>query len=144
MNSIRSTVIPSLRYRDAPAAIDWLCAALGFTRQLVVPDENGGVTHAQLRLGGGMIMLGSARDDEWGRRMALPAEIGGRETQCCCLVVQDVETHCIRAQSAGADIVQPLHAPDYGGQAYACRDPEGHVWWIGSYDPWAEVEASEP
>lgn len=29
----RATVIPCLRYRDAPAAIDWLCAAFGFEKQ---------------------------------------------------------------------------------------------------------------
>jgi uncharacterized glyoxalase superfamily protein PhnB len=25
---------------------------------------------------------------------------------------------------------------DYGGRDYSCRDPEGHVWNFGSYDPW--------
>ena len=33
----KSPVIPTMRYRDAPAAIDWLCAVLGFSRHLVVP-----------------------------------------------------------------------------------------------------------
>jgi uncharacterized glyoxalase superfamily protein PhnB len=26
----RSTVMPALRYRDAPAATEWLCRVLGF------------------------------------------------------------------------------------------------------------------
>ncbi len=26
----------------------------------------------------------------------------------------------------------------YGGRGYTGRDPEGHVWAFGSYDPWAE------
>ena len=26
----KSTVIPALRYRNAPAAIDWLCRVFGF------------------------------------------------------------------------------------------------------------------
>lgn len=26
---------------------------------------------------------------------------------------------------------------DYGGRLYACRDPEGHFWSFGTYDPWA-------
>jgi hypothetical protein len=25
---------------------------------------------------------------------------------------------------------------DYGGRVFSCRDPEGHLWNIGSYDPW--------
>jgi transposase len=28
---------------------------------------------------------------------------------------------------------------DYGGRDYSCRDPEGHVWNFGSYDPWASA-----
>jgi uncharacterized glyoxalase superfamily protein PhnB len=55
----KCTVIPALRYRDAAAAIDWLCRAFGFERHLVVPGENGGIAHAQLTMGNGMIMLGS-------------------------------------------------------------------------------------
>lgn len=35
----RVTVIPCLRYRDAPAAIEWLCNTFGFEKQLVVPGE---------------------------------------------------------------------------------------------------------
>jgi uncharacterized glyoxalase superfamily protein PhnB len=26
---------------------------------------------------------------------------------------------------------------DYGGRDYTCKDPEGHVWTFGTYDPWA-------
>ncbi len=55
----KSPVIPTMRYRDAPAAIDWLCRVLGFARHLVVPGEDGTIAHAQLVLGCGMIMLGS-------------------------------------------------------------------------------------
>ena len=54
-----STVIPALRYADAPKAIEWLCQAFGFERQLVVPGENGSIAHAQLRFGNGLFMLGS-------------------------------------------------------------------------------------
>ena len=31
----KSTVIPCLRYRDAVAAIDWLCEVFGFEKQAV-------------------------------------------------------------------------------------------------------------
>jgi uncharacterized glyoxalase superfamily protein PhnB len=26
---------------------------------------------------------------------------------------------------------------DYGGRDYTGKDPEGHVWTFGTYDPWA-------
>ena len=54
-------IIPSLRYADAAKAIDWLCDAFGFERQMVVPGENGAIAHAQLGFGNGMLMLGSGR-----------------------------------------------------------------------------------
>ncbi len=37
----RATVVPCLRYRDAPKAIEWLCSVFGFEKQLVVPNDDG-------------------------------------------------------------------------------------------------------
>jgi uncharacterized glyoxalase superfamily protein PhnB len=133
-----STIVPALRYRDAHAAIEWLCRALGFERHAVYEDGNGGIAHAQLKFGNGMIMLGSARDDAWGKHFAGPRDIGGRVTMSCCLIVSDAKAHYDSTRAAGATIVDELHSPDYGGQAYSCRDPEGNLWWFGSYDPWRE------
>ncbi len=56
---MRANIIPTLRYGDAAAAIDWLCRAFGFEKHLVVPGDNDTIAHAQLTLGNGMIMLGS-------------------------------------------------------------------------------------
>lgn len=131
-----STVIPCLCYRDAHAAIEWLCKAFGFGRHAVYEDGNGGVAHAQLVFGNGMIMLSSARSDGFGRHIAQPAEIGGRESQCPCVIVADCKAHYERAKAAGAEIIQEYAEQEYGGAGYACRDPEGHLWWFGSYDPW--------
>ena len=73
-----STIIPCLRYRDAPRMIEWLCQAFGFERHLVVEDGKGGIAHAQLTLGPGMIMLGTAwgDDDPFGRLQSTPAALG--------------------------------------------------------------------
>ncbi len=71
--------------------------------------------------------------------MAVPGP-NGANTQAACLVVDDVEAVHQRALAAGAEIVTPLENPEYGGSFFACRDPEGHVWNIGSYDPWADHE----
>jgi|SRR5688572_5873595 uncharacterized glyoxalase superfamily protein PhnB len=132
-----STIIPCLRYRDALAAIDWLCQAFGFEKQAVYADDKGVVQHAQLVFGNGMIMLGSvANQGAWGERIAQPDEIGGRETQSPCVIVADCEAHYQRAKAAGAVIVDELKQQDYGGAGYSCRDIEGHLWWFGSYDPW--------
>src|SRR5262249_37520982 len=132
-----STVIPCLRYRDAPRMIAWLCDAFGFTRHAVYEDDQGGVAHAQLALGLGLIMLGSARegDDPFGRLQQLPDALGGT-TQSAYLVVPDADAVYRRAKAAGAEIVIDIKDEDYGGRGFSCRDPEHHLWNIGTYDPW--------
>lgn len=134
-----SPICATMRYQDAPAAIDWLCRAFGFERRLVVPDEAGGIAHAQLVFRGGMVMLASARDDAFGRRMAPPSATGGVTTQGVYVVVDDADAHHARATAAGAKVVYALKDEDYGGRGYACLDPEGHLWSFGTYDPWADA-----
>jgi uncharacterized glyoxalase superfamily protein PhnB len=136
-----STIIPCLRYRDAHAAIDWLCKAFGFTKNAVYENDQGGVEHAQLTYGNGMVMLGEVRDNAFGRHIAQPDEIGGRETQCACVIVTDCKTHYLQARAAGAVIVDDYAVMDYGGAGYSCHDPEGHLWYFGSYDPWQPEQA---
>ncbi|HWE52334.1 MAG TPA: VOC family protein [Bryobacteraceae bacterium] len=131
-----STVIPALRYRDAPGAIEWLCRAFGFEEQAVYPNEDGTIAHAQLTFGNGMIMLGSMAATDYGNLMKQPDEIGGANTQSLCLIVADADAAYGRAKAAGAEMIFDLETKDYGGKAFTCRDPEGHVWNIGTYDPW--------
>src|SRR5690348_2326318 len=126
-----ATVIPSLRYRNALAMIDWLCKAFGFEKHAVYADGEV-VHHAQLAFGNGMIMLGSADNGSaWGKRIAQPDEIGGRETQACYVVVADCASHYAQAKAADAKIVDALETKDYGGSGYSARDPEGHLWSFG-------------
>lgn len=133
---VGSTIIPSLRYRNALAAIEWLCRAFGFEKHAVYADGDT-VHHAQLTYGPGMIMLGSVDDSsEWGQRIVQPDEIGGRETQACSVVVSDADEHYAQARAAGAEIVVEIADQDYGGRAYTCRDLEGRLWWFGTYNPW--------
>lgn len=130
------TVIPFLRYDDAPAAIAWLGEAFGFEPQLVVPDGDGGIAHAQLRHGAGMVMLGSAREDQL--EMKSPRRLGG-VNQGIYIVLNDVDAHYRRACAAGAEIVLDLQDTDYGSREYCVRDPEGNLWSFGSYRPGSEV-----
>ena len=123
-----STIIPCLRYTDAPAAIDFLCNAFGFTRHAVYADDTDKsvVHHAQLTLGDGMVMLGSA-----------PRGEAAVTTLSVYVHVPDADAHCAHATEAGAAITTPPHDNDgYPGRGYAARDPEGNVWSFGSYDPW--------
>ena len=125
-------VIPAMRYRDAPAAIEWLAKAFGFEKHFVVPGPDGGIAHAELRLGNGFIMLGSARDDELRFE---PPQKGGVVTQSVYVVVLDPDAHYQRAKAAGAEIVRDLKDTNYGSREYSARDLEGHVWHFGTYRP---------
>ncbi len=136
----RATIMPCLRYRDAPAAIEWLCNTLGFEASLVVRTENDLVAHAQLTYGNGMIMLGSIVDSDYGSLLKTPGEIGTFVTQTSYLVVNDADRVHARVVEAGAPILLPLQDEEYGGRGFTCRDPEGHVWSIGTYDPWVDAE----
>lgn len=134
----RATIIPCLRYRDAPAAIEWLCDSFGFEKLLVVPHVDGTITHAQLGFGNGMVMLGSvlAVKTAFGRLIRQPDEIGGAETQSAYVVVSDADAVYTRAKNSGAEIVIDIKDEEYGGRGFSCRDLEGHLWSFGTYDPW--------
>lgn len=125
-----------MRYRNAPAAIDWLCRAFGFEKHAVYPGPSNTIAHAQLTLEGGMIMLGSVNNNEHSKVMKQPDEIGGAETRSMYLVVSDADAVYKRAKSAGADMLIEIEDKHYGGRAFTCRDPEGHIWDVGTYDPW--------
>jgi uncharacterized glyoxalase superfamily protein PhnB len=135
----KATIIPCLRYRDAPAAIDWLCQVFGFEKQVVVPNEDGTIAHAQLSFGNGMIMLGSVhkqKKTEFDLLTKQPDEIGGCETQSPYLVVSDADEVYRRAKAAGGQIVIEIKDEDYGGRGFSFRDLEGRIWNVGTYDPW--------
>lgn len=136
---IHASIIPTLRYRDAAEAIDRLCRAFGFERHLVVPGEGDTIAHAQLTCGNGMIMLGSAGDQDFDKLQKPPADVGGVGTQSPYIIVPDADAHYERAKAAGAAIVYDIRDEDYGGRGYSCRDPEGHLWNFGTYDPWADA-----
>jgi uncharacterized glyoxalase superfamily protein PhnB len=135
-------MIPSLRYRDAHKAIDWLVAAFGFEKNAVYDGPDGTVAHAQLTLGAGMIMLGSASNTGgWAKEMVQPDEIGGKGTGGIYLVVKDATAVYASAKAAGAKINGELEEMSYGGMAFSCADLEGFHWSIGEYDPWVPESA---
>ena len=135
----KATLSPCLRYRDAPAAIEWLCNTFGFEKHMVVPGENNSILHAQLAYGNGMLMLGSAdrAGSEFDKLMKQPDEIGGAQTQTTYVVVPDADAVYARVRRAEAEIVIDIKDEDYGGRGFTCRDPERHIWSFGTYDPFA-------
>ncbi|MPZ21955.1 MAG: glyoxalase [Dehalococcoidia bacterium] len=122
------TIFPAIRYRDAAAAIEWLERAFGFRRLMVVPGEDGAVMHAELKLGNGVVMLGTA--DEPAEHGSDPASHEG-----LYVYVADLDRHYQQAKAAGATIARELEDTDYGSRQYAALDPEGRPWTFGTYMP---------
>lgn len=131
-------LISCLTYKDTNAALYFLCRAFGFREHAVYRDDAGKVVHAELAFGNGMIMLGPDQGGEFGRMvMTLPERAGGRCTQSIYAIVDDVDAHHATAKAEGAEILIAPRDESYGGRTYCARDPEGHAWSFGSYDPWA-------
>jgi uncharacterized glyoxalase superfamily protein PhnB len=69
--------------------------------------------------------------------MKLPADLGGAQTRGVSLIVKGADEIYARAKASGAEIVEDIEEKPHGGRGFACLDPEGHLWHIGTYDPWA-------
>jgi uncharacterized glyoxalase superfamily protein PhnB len=121
-------IIPTLRYKDAPAAIDFLERAFGFERKAVYGDGDI-VHHAELTFGRGMVMLGSTGQGD--------PQFDTRQSSAYVIVADPDGLHD-RAKAAGAEITRELQDTDYGSREFATTDPEGNVWSFGTYDPFAQ------
>ena len=120
-----------LRYERIDEALSFLERAFGLVASFVA-DDHGVIVHAQVRAGSSSIFLSpDVADDRYAMRS--PRHLNGTN-QCVYLVVDgDIDHHAATAGAAGAEIVTEPHDTEYGGREYSCRDPEGHVWSIGTY-----------
>lgn len=123
---MKPTIFPVLRYKDAPAAIDWLCRAFLFEKQVVFPAPDGTVAHAELRRDGGVVGISSATP---------PVESNPWSSVCqgVYVTIDDVDAHHARAQSAGARIAISPYDTHYGSREYSAWDVQGHLWGFGTY-----------
>ena len=124
-------LFPTLRYQDPRMAIGWLADAFGFTAHFVA-EEVGHVVHAQLRLGDQLIMLGP---DHAGDRYGMHSPLVLNGTNQCVYIALDsgIDEACETARAAGAEIITEPYDTAYGSREFSCRDPEGHIWSVGSY-----------
>ncbi|ONI70512.1 hypothetical protein ALI144C_48620 [Actinosynnema sp. ALI-1.44] len=122
---------PTLRYRDAVQAVDWLVEAFGFEKASVDLTPGGRIAHAELRYGDGIVMVSEAPDS-----FADTPHDDFEHVQCTVYTaVSDVDAHHERAVAAGAEITHPLTDQPYGSRDYSARDPEGNHWHFGTYKP---------
>lgn len=129
------TIIPTMRYHDAPAAIKWLCRVLDFQEKVIYPTADGKIANAQLTFGNGMIMLNSKQNNAFDQLVDTPTALNNINTMTPYLIVEDVDAHYQKAKKEGAEIVMDIKTQPHG-RGYTCRDPEGYLWNFGDYNPW--------
>lgn len=120
-SSPRATVVPILVYEDVAQAIDWLCAAFGFRERLRAAGPGGSVSHAQLDVAEGAVMLGRQGGEF---RPPRPDEV----SQFLHIHVEDVDAHFENARRRGARILKPPTDTPFGERQYTVEDPGGHRW----------------
>jgi uncharacterized glyoxalase superfamily protein PhnB len=128
-------IFPMVAYEDAGAAVDWLCEAFGFVeRGERYVMEDGTVGHAEIELGGSVIMLATPNREYQSpklhratcaaaaRWLDNPWVVDG-----VLVVVDDLDAHHAQALAAGANVIRPPEeGPD--GRLYTAEDLEGHRW----------------
>ncbi len=115
------SIVPYFSYADAHGAMAFLQSAFGLEPVQAFDGEDGKLMHGEMAYGNSVIMLGSE---------ATPKGSPG-----VYLVVSDVDAHYATAKAAGAEIVYPPEDTEFGTRRYRAKDPEGHEWSFGSYQP---------
>jgi uncharacterized glyoxalase superfamily protein PhnB len=134
MPELYPSVIPMLSYENGAAAMDWLVVVFGFNERRRMVDQAGRLSHGELEVGDGVVMLASPSPSyesplhhqqmceaarEW---LSVPWIVDG-----VLVYVDDLTGHFERVRRAGATI---LSEPEYDWPAprYRVEDLEGHRW----------------
>jgi PhnB protein len=108
-------VTPYLNVAGAADAIDFYCKVLGASERMRMDGPGGSVGHAELDLGGSVIMLAD-ESAEMGNKS--PGTLGGTPVSLI---------------AAGATEIQALEDKFYGDRAGMFKDPWGHEWTVASH-----------
>jgi len=123
-------VTPHLTIDGAAAAIDFYRDVLGATERYRMPLPDGSVAHAEIEIGGSVIMIGEAN-------LPIPTDpspktLGGSPVSFF-VYVEDVDKVFRRAIEAGAEAVSEPADHFYGDRVATVDDPFGHRWNIGTH-----------
>jgi uncharacterized glyoxalase superfamily protein PhnB len=133
-------VVPMFSYEDVAQAAAWIAQAFGFTESGRWADDDGRVTHVNMELDGGQIMLGFASPDYQSPKhhaeVCEPSRTW-RETPYVVdgvfVAVADIDAHYARARAGGATILSELEDnPAVAQRQYRAEDLEGHRWMFAS------------
>ncbi|HEY7374820.1 MAG TPA: VOC family protein [Polyangia bacterium] len=115
------SVTPWIISRDTARLLDFARRAFDAQELARLPDADGSIVHAELRIGNAIVM-------------AFDAKAGWPETPAYLRVfVDDCDGTFRRALEAGAGEVTPPTTLFFGDRVARVRDPVGNLWWLQSH-----------
>jgi PhnB protein len=115
------TVTPWVISPDTARLIDFTRDAFGAEELARIAGADGGIGHAEVRIGDSVVMMFDSRPG-W---PATPAFLR--------LYVPDAGVACARALAAGATSVTEVTGLFFGDRVGRVRDPLGNIWWIQAH-----------
>jgi PhnB protein len=123
------TATPYLIVHGAARAIEFYKKAFGAVELFRMPQPDGRVGHAEIKIGDSPIMLAD-EFPEMGARS--PQSLGGSPVSIL-LYVEDVDAVFNRAIAVGAKVLKPVENKFYGDRSGGVEDPFGHQWHIATH-----------
>ncbi len=123
------SVTPYLIMKGAADAIEFYKKAFGATELFRMPQPDGKVAHAEIKIGDSPIML-SDEYPEMG--FTGPTTLGGTPVSIM-IYVEDVDTIFKQALAAGGKELKPLQDQFYGDRSGSLTDPFGHIWHVATH-----------
>ena len=124
-----TAVTPYLTIEGAGQAIDFYKRAFGAEEIARMPGPDGNVMHAEIRIGGAVVMLGEACPE---RGSFGPKALKGSPVSVM-LYVEDVDAVAARAEKAGAKVTMPVADMFWGDRYGTLEDPFGHRWGVATH-----------
>lgn len=122
-------VTPYLSIEGAAAALDFYCELFGATERMRMDGPGGKIGHAELDIGGSVIMLADTFPE-----MGAPSPAGlGGSPVTLMVYVADVDDVFARAIKAGSKEIAPVQDQFYGDRSGQFEDPWGHRWNVASH-----------
>lgn len=123
------TVTPYLIESDGAQAIEFYKRAFGATEIMRMNGPDGKVSHAEIKIGDSIIMIGSAGQNS---NVAPPQKLNGTSVSIF-LYLEDVDKTFKQATASGAKEVQPLANQPWGDRYGVLTDPFGHSWALATH-----------
>jgi PhnB protein len=120
------SITPYLGIQKAAEAIEFYKKAFGATEVMRLSMPDGGIGHAELRIGDCPIMLGTPCDQGPLSNPDTSPSVGLH------LYVTDVDKSYKQAIAAGGTVVSEVKDQFYGDRSGTLKDPYGHLWFLAT------------